>query len=66
VDQATGEQPVLELKGLCKSFGGLHAVRDRRRPLCSIDEAGRTVLACLAGVESYRTNRPVAVLPLTS
>ena len=42
------------------------AVRDRRRPLCSIDEAGRTVLACLAGVESYRTNRPVAVLPLTS
>jgi hypothetical protein len=42
------------------------AIRDRRRPLCSIDEAGRTVLACLAGVESYRTNRPVAVLPLTS
>jgi predicted dehydrogenase len=37
------------------------AIRDRRRPLCSIDEAGRTVLACLAGVESYRTNRPVAV-----
>ena len=42
------------------------AVRDGRRPLCSIEEAGRTVLACLAGVESYRTNRPVAVAPLTS
>ena len=26
-----------------------------------IDEAGRTVLACLAGVEPYRTNRPVNV-----
>jgi predicted dehydrogenase len=37
------------------------AVRERRSPLCSIDEAGRTVLACLAGVESYRTNRPVVV-----
>ena len=42
------------------------AVRDRRPPLCSIDEAGRTVLACLAGVESYRTNRPVAVQVLES
>ena len=42
------------------------AIRDRRPPLCSIDEAGRTVLACLAGVESYRTNRPVAVAPLAS
>jgi predicted dehydrogenase len=42
------------------------AVRDRRPPLCSIDEAGRTVLACLAGVESYRTNRPVAVPVLES
>ncbi len=37
------------------------AIRDRRQPLCSIEEAGRTVLACLAGVESYRTNRVVAV-----
>lgn len=37
------------------------AVRDRRPPLCTVDEAGRTVLACLAGVESYRTNRPIAV-----
>jgi predicted dehydrogenase len=42
------------------------SVRDRRPPLCSIDEAGRTVLACLAGVESYRTNRPVAVPELDS
>jgi predicted dehydrogenase len=44
----------------------LSAIRDRRPPLCSIDEAGRTVLACLAGVESYRTNRPVAVPGLES
>ena len=40
------------------------AIRDRREPLCSIEEAGRTVLACLAGVESYRTNRAVAVRAL--
>src|SRR5262249_33866147 len=33
------------------------AIRERRAPLCSIDEAAQTVLACLAGVESYRTNR---------
>jgi predicted dehydrogenase len=39
----------------------LGAIRDRRSPLCSVEEAGRTVLACLAGVESYRTNRPVKV-----
>jgi hypothetical protein len=37
------------------------SIRERRMPLCSIEEAGQTVLACLAGVESYRTNRPVAV-----
>jgi predicted dehydrogenase len=45
--------------GAIEDFVG--AIRDRRQPLCSIDEAGCTVLACLAGVESYRTNRPVAV-----
>jgi predicted dehydrogenase len=48
--------------GAIEDFVG--AVRERRAPLCSIDEAGRTVLACLAGVESYRTNRPVAVAEL--
>ena len=37
------------------------AIRDRRQSLRSVDEAGRTVLACLAGVESYRTNRLVSV-----
>ena len=42
------------------------AIRDRRPPLCSIEEAGRTVLACLAGVESYRTNTPVAVAEFDS
>jgi predicted dehydrogenase len=48
--------------GAINDFVG--AVRDRRPPLCSVDEAGRTVLACCAGVESYRTNRPVAVAPM--
>jgi predicted dehydrogenase len=48
--------------GAIEDFVG--AIRERRQPLCSIDEAGRTVLACLAGVESYRTNRPVAVTTL--
>ena len=45
--------------GAIEDFTG--AIRERRQPMCSIDEAGRTVLACLAGVESYRTNRAVAV-----
>jgi hypothetical protein len=44
----------------------VEAIRQRRAPLCSIDEAGRTVLACLAGVESYRTNSVVAVPLLES
>jgi predicted dehydrogenase len=48
--------------GAIEDFVG--AIRDRREPLCSIDEAGRTVLACLAGVESYRANRPVRVQAL--
>ena len=48
--------------GAIEDFVG--AIRERRQPLCSIDEAGRTVLACLAGVESYRTNRAVAVTAL--
>ena len=42
------------------------AIRERRQPMCTIAEAGRTVLACLAGVESYRTNRPVTVAELES
>ena len=45
--------------GAIQDFVG--AIRDRRQPMCSIAEAGRTVLACLAGVESYRTNRAVIV-----
>jgi branched-chain amino acid transport system ATP-binding protein len=55
VDQATGEngvQPVLELKGLCKSFGGLHAVRDvnlkvlpgDRKAIIGPNGAGKTTL----------------------
>ena len=50
--------------GAIEDFVG--AIRDRRLPLCSVDEAGRTVLACLAGVESYRTNRVVSVRGLES
>ena len=52
--------------GAIEDFVG--AIRDQRPPLCSIDEAGQTVLACLAGVESYRTNKPVqvGVLPALS
>jgi predicted dehydrogenase len=42
------------------------AVRDRRQPMCGVDESARTVLACLAGVESYRGNLPVRVPPLES
>lgn len=37
------------------------AIREERAPLCTVDEASKTVLACLAGVESYRTNKPVRV-----
>ena len=42
------------------------AIRERRAPLCTVDESARTVLACLAGVESYRTNRAVRVAELES
>lgn len=40
------------------------AIRTGRRPLCTVDESARTVLACLAGVESYRSNGPVRVRAL--
>ena len=40
------------------------AIHEKREPLCTVDEASKTVLACLAGVESYRTNRPVRVQAL--
>ena len=43
----------------------VEAIRDGRRPLCPADEAAKTVLACLAGVESYRAGRPVKVRALT-
>jgi predicted dehydrogenase len=42
------------------------AIRERRPPLCSVDESARAVLACLAGVESYRSNRVVPVPVLES
>src|SRR5262245_64329117 len=53
VDQETQEDdPVLELKGLCKSFGGLHAVRDvnlkifrgDRKAIIGPNGAGKTTL----------------------
>ncbi|MBI1725708.1 MAG: Gfo/Idh/MocA family oxidoreductase [Candidatus Rokubacteria bacterium] len=37
------------------------AIREGRRPQCTAEEAAKTVLACLAGVESSRTGRPVRV-----
>lgn len=42
----------------------VEAVRERRPPRCTVQDAAQTVLACLAGVEAYRLNRPqrVAVL----
>ena len=42
----------------------IQAARQKRAPLCTVDEASKTMLACLAGVESYRTNRPVRVRTL--
>jgi predicted dehydrogenase len=42
----------------------VQAIRQKRAPLCTVDEASKTVLACLAGVESYRNNRPVRVRTL--
>jgi len=32
-----------------------------RKPICTVDEAAKTVLACVAGVESYRTGKPVTI-----
>jgi predicted dehydrogenase len=42
----------------------VEAIRQARRPRCTAEEAAKTVLACLAGVESYRTGRPVKVQQL--
>ena len=47
-----GDVPVLELRGLCKSFGGLHAVRDvsfhlmpgDRKAIIGPNGAGKTTL----------------------
>ena len=43
----------------------VEAIREGRRPRCTAEEAAKTVLVCLAGVESYRTGRPVKVLPVS-
>ena len=42
------------------------AIREQRAPLCSVDESARAVLACIAGVESYRNNQVVRVPVLES
>jgi UDP-N-acetyl-2-amino-2-deoxyglucuronate dehydrogenase len=44
----------------------LEAIRRSKQPMCTVDESAKTVLACLAGVQSYRTNRPVCVPSLDS
>jgi predicted dehydrogenase len=40
------------------------SIRTGRPPHCNVDEGAHTVLACLAGVESFRSNRPVKVMTL--
>jgi hypothetical protein len=37
----------------------VEAIHTGRPPLCTVDEAARTVVACLAAVESYRTRQPI-------
>lgn len=43
----------------------ISAIHENRQPLCTVDEASKTVLACLAGVESYRNNVVVPVRTLS-
>jgi predicted dehydrogenase len=42
----------------------IKAIRTGSKPLCTVDESAKAVLACLAGVESYRTGQPVKVKTL--
>ncbi|MDZ4401098.1 Gfo/Idh/MocA family oxidoreductase [Prosthecobacter sp.] len=37
----------------------VQCVQERRKPVCSVVDAARTVATCLAGVEAYRTGQPV-------
>jgi len=37
----------------------IDAIRKSKRPMCTVDESAKTVLACLAGDQSYCMNRPV-------
>ncbi|NJK81323.1 MAG: Gfo/Idh/MocA family oxidoreductase [Chloroflexaceae bacterium] len=39
----------------------VEAIRTRTRPLCTVTDSAKTVATCLAGVESYRTGRFVAM-----
>ncbi len=48
--------------GAIRNF--VQAVRGDEPVACTVDDSARTVLACLAGVESFRTNRPVPVKTL--
>ncbi len=42
----------------------VESIRSGRPPVCTARDSARTVLACLAGLESARTNRPTAVRTL--
>lgn len=42
----------------------IEAIDHTRKPECTVDEAAKTVLACLAGLESYRSGQPVKVRTL--
>lgn len=42
----------------------IDAVRNSRQPKCTVEDTAKTVLACIAGVESSRTGKPIRVKKL--
>lgn len=39
----------------------INAIIEKRKPICNIDEGIKTVITCLAGVESYRSGKKVQI-----